>query len=656
MSKKNIKFKGGRLVNKSSFVWLIGLSVFLLGACAPQHLPSSSTMSNNQEGAVTNITKCKAPSKTKKIIVTDNSNSIKKSVHKLKVVAQKQKKLSKETKNIALNYSKAQKICAIPANDTEVQSKPINFNSVKQLSKTQKNKEQALLDNALDYCQLAQDLWQRGDLDKAIEALDQAYSLILKVHTDDDPQLIQQKDDIRFMISKRVLEIHASRCTAVLGNHNAIPLTMNKYVEQEIKRFQGPEKRFFIEAYKRSGLYRPMIVKLLKQAGLPTELSWLPLIESGFKVRAMSHARALGLWQFIPSTGYKFGLTRNTWIDERMDPVKSTKAAIAYLNELHQIFGDWTTVLAAYNCGEGAVLRVIRSQRVSYLDNFWDLYDKLPQETAQYVPKFLAVLQILKNPKKYGFNLGDPNPPLQFDVVNIDKQVSLRSIAKALHVPFKTLCKLNPELRYQVTPPDNYQLKVPKGDGKILIAKLGKIPAWSPPMCQFVWHRVEPGETLSLLALRFHTTIRAIALANHLRRTDLIRVGEKLRIPLGRRRYPSLMYLAHIKKTSTYVVKKGDSLWLIAKRFGTTIRTLMAINHLSSPRLHVGQVLIIKAHPHRHIHIRVREARHTYYVKPGDSLSAIAKRKGIPLVKLLRANKIDKNTTIHPGEVLVLPE
>jgi len=652
MNEKNIKFKGGRFVNKSSLVWLICLSVFWLGACAPQHLPSSSTNVSNKQKDV--LIEYKTQVKNKKIIPT--SNSVKKSVNKIEAVTQNSNKVIKEAKSGSLNCNKEHKICIVPANDTEAKSKPVNFNSVKQLSKIQKNKEQALLDNALDYCQLAQDLWQRGDLDKAIEALDQAYSLILKVNTDDDPQLIQQKDDIRFMISKRVLEIHASRCTAVLGNHNAIPLTMNKYVEQEIKRFQGPERRFFIEAYKRSGLYRPMIVKLLKQAGLPTELSWLPLIESGFKVRAMSHARALGLWQFIPSTGYKFGLTRNTWIDERMDPVKSTKAAIAYLNELHQIFGDWTTVLAAYNCGEGAVLRVIRSQRVSYLDNFWDLYDKLPQETAQYVPKFLAVLQILKHPKKYGFDLGDPDPPLQFDVVNIDKQVSLRSIAKALSVPFKTLCKLNPELRYQVTPPDSYQLRVPKGDGKILMAKLDNIPEWSPPMCQFVWHRVEPGETLSLLALRFHTTIRAIALANHLRRTDLIRVGQKLRIPLGRRRYPSLMYLAHLKKTSTYVVKKGDSLWLIAKRFGTTIRTLMAINHLNSPRLHVGQVLIIKPHPNRHIHIRVREAKHTYYVRPGDSLSAIARRKGIPLVKLLRANKIDKNTTIHPGEVLVLPE
>ena len=245
-------------------------------------------------------------------------------------------------------------------------------------------KIQTDLDEALELCEVSQVYWQEGELENAVEALDRAYALILNVNTSNRPKLIQQKEDLRFMISKRILEIYASRNIVVNGNHNAIPIVINRHVQAEIDLFtKGRERRFFIESYRRSGRYRDKIVNALKAAGLPEELSWIPLIESGFKVNALSRARALGLWQFIPSTGYKFGLQRNKFIDQRMDPEKSTRAAIEYLKELHRIFGDWSTVLAAYNCGEGRVLKVIRSQNVNYLDNFWDLYERLPRETAR---------------------------------------------------------------------------------------------------------------------------------------------------------------------------------------------------------------------------------------------------------------------------------
>jgi len=218
------------------------------------------------------------------------------------------------------------------------------------------DKKQNLLDTALDFYQASQELWSRGELEEAIDALDEAYSLILNVNSDSDPAMIQEKENLRILISRRLIEIYASRYTAVNGNHKAIPLTMNEHVEYEIKQFQTVERNFFINSYKRSGRYIDKIVKELNEAGLPEELAWLPLVESGFNVSALSPARALGLWQFIPSTGYKFGLKRDDWIDERLDPEKSTKAAIAYLQELHRMFGDWTTVLAAYNSGEENVL------------------------------------------------------------------------------------------------------------------------------------------------------------------------------------------------------------------------------------------------------------------------------------------------------------
>lgn len=459
---------------------------------------------------------------------------------------------------------------------------------------------QRMLDTALELCKSAQDLWEEGKLSDALNALDDAYSLILKVDPDSRPELIQQKEDLRYLIAKRIMEIHASRFTVANGLHTEIPLVLNKDVMDEIKRFQGPERKFFLAAYKRSGRYRSMIVEALRDNGLPEELSWLPLIESGFKVRALSRARALGLWQFIASTGYKYGLNRNTWVDERLDPEKSTKAAIAYLIELHKIFGDWMTVLAAYNCGEGTVLRVIRQQRINYLDHFWDLYEMLPRETARYVPRFIATLLIVKEPEKYGFQLGEPDPPLAFEKVELDKQVHLEQIARAIGVSKERLTELNPELRYKITPPGKYAIRVPLGKKEVLLARLDEIESWTLPQKAYVYHRVRRGETLSSIALKYGTRVRDIVLANRLRHRNLIRVGQRLKIPLRSRALSSpsphrRAYLASATRGSAkrYIVKKGDSLWLIAKKFNTTVATIKRYNGLRSNCLSVGQVLKI---------------------------------------------------------------
>jgi membrane-bound lytic murein transglycosylase D len=513
--------------------------------------------------------------------------------------------------------------------------------------------EQDLLDAALDYCKASQEFWVEGYLNKAIDALDQAYELILKVDPGNDPEFIQQKEDLRFMISKRILEIHASRYTAVNGNHKAIPLIMNSHVKDEIQSFQGRERKFFIESYKRSGEYRDEIVKALKEAGLPEDLSWLPLIESGFKVKALSRARALGLWQFIPSTGYKFGLNRDTWIDERLDPAKSTAAAISYLQELHQIFGDWTTVLAAYNCGEGTVLRKIRRQKINYLDNFWDLYEKLPRETARYVPRFLATLYIIKEPEKYGITLGEPDKPIPYEVITIDKQVHLKTIAGKLGIPAKDLTAINPELRYNVTPGTPYAIKVPLGKGEILLAKIADIPEWSPPKRAYVYHKVRKGETLSLIALKYHTSVRNIVWANNIRKKHFIQTGQRLKIPVAGRRAPKLL----AKRAATlhdgkYIVRKGDSLWLIAKNFNTTTKELCRLNNLSSTRLHVGQEL--KIAKVKSLTKSKSEKKVTYRIKRGDNPSKIARKHRISLSQLLRINDLDIGCKIYPGQVLVV--
>jgi len=515
-------------------------------------------------------------------------------------------------------------------------------------------KIQTHLDEALELCEESQQYWQQGELENALEALDRAYALILSVDTSNRPKLIQQKEDLRFMISKRILEIYASRNIVVNGNHNAIPITINRHVQAEINLFTtGRERRFFIESYRRSGLYRDKIVRALKAAGLPEELSWIPLIESGYKVNALSRARALGLWQFIPSTGYKFGLQRNKFIDERMDPEKSTRAAIEYLKELHRIFGDWATVLAAYNCGEGRVLRVIRGQNVNYLDNFWDLYERLPRETARYVPRFLATLHILNNPETYGLDMVTVDPPMEYETVAVSKQVHLRNVAKSIGVDEKALKDLNPELRYRILPGDNYRLRIPPGNSDLLMAKIDQIPVSHPPQRAYVYHRVRNGETLSVIARKYRTSVRSIMRANNMRRSNYIVAGKRLKIP--RRGYmqskPRTVQKPLNGQALNHIVRKGDSLFTIAKRYGTTIKKIQKLNNLTTTTLHKGQTLIIfpgKSEP------PAVNGLATYKVRRGDSPFLIARRHQMPLDRLLYLNRLYPGSKIYPGQKLYI--
>lgn len=551
--------------------------------------------------------------------------------------------------------------------------------------KVQKEQEREkgsdIMEEALVLLNESRSYWIKGDLENALDLLDQAYALLLD--TNGDPDISRQKDDLRLLISKQLLAIYSSKHTATSGKQSEIPHIINADIEKEIRLFQTIEKDFFIQSYKRSAFYRPIIVRELKKAGLPEELSWLPLVESGFKVHALSRARALGLWQFIPSTGYKYGLNRDEWIDERLDLEKSTRAAIDYLKELHGMFGDWLTVLAAYNCGEGRVLKVISRQHINYFDRFWDLYHQLPYETARYVPRFLATLHIIREPKKYGIDLqagAEKQSPYTYETVKINKSMRLKDIAEHLGISEETIVSFNAELRQKITPDKEYAFKVPSELAGKFAAIVDDIPKCEKPRQVFITYRAKRAESVVSIARRYRTSVSAIMDYNHISGRKKVKAGQRLIIPVNASRYakvkeskrPDTDKIQASAHSIKYKVKKGDTLTSLAKRYDTTVDEIKRLNNFKKQTtLKPGQVIILSKRE-----VKQQESNQdkaipkkggkkgkesttsagpkTYTVKKGDSLEGIAKKNGVSLTKILEINNLTKDDSIHPGQVIVV--
>ena len=373
-----------------------------------------------------------------------------------------------------------------------------------------------------------------------------------------------------------------------------IPVVVNDNVLRMLNYYQTRGRKFMEEGIRRSGRYMPLFRQIFEEEGVPQSMIYMAHVESHFKPSAYSRAGARGIWQFMVATGRGYGLKRDWWIDERADIPKSTRAAARHLKDLYQELSDWNLVMASYNAG---IRRILRNQKRYGPIDYWTMVKRrlLPRETRNFVPSILAAMIVYQNPELYGFNV-KPDDPIEFETVGVSDQVALEVIGAEINVPVGELMALNPELRRGITPFDHaeYELKVPLGKGDLLIERLAALPA--EKKAQFLHHKVQRGQTLSVIARRYSSSIQAIAQVNRIRNIHRLREGQDLMIPLSGTFSGVGFVPASRQRPDNYVVRRGDSLSRIASMYGVTIKDLLRWNNLkASGIIYPGQTIRVLA-------------------------------------------------------------
>jgi membrane-bound lytic murein transglycosylase D len=354
------------------------------------------------------------------------------------------------------------------------------------------------------------------------------------------------------------------------------PIVITPPVEALIDYFVDKERDRFGTWIARSGRYLPLIRQVFREHGLPEELAYTAMIESGFSPRAVSRVGAKGMWQFMEATGRRYGLVVNRWVDERLDPVKSTIAAARYLADLYGMFGHWFLAQAGYNAGEARVARAIKRANTS---DFWALSQTrhLPEETKLFVPQILAAAVITREPARYGFDV-TLEDPLAFDEVPLRRALDLDTIARLAEVSVEAIRDLNPALLARITPPfGTYALRLPVGVGARFEAALQEAPPSSLPSWKV--HRVARNQSLAEVARMYRLTPTRLAELNHLR-GGLLRGVRELVVPAVSRPVPVKVAPATTADARVVVVRRGDTLSTIAARHRTTVRVLAQLNGL----------------------------------------------------------------------------
>jgi len=454
-----------------------------------------------------------------------------------------------------------------------------------------------------------------------------------------------------------------------------VPVVWNERVRRATLFFMRTRRGNFERWLTRAGYYLPIMEQMFADSSLPKDLAYLPIIESAFNPHAYSRAHAAGIWQFIPATGRAHGLRQNYWIDERRDPLKSTDAAIRYLGNLYNQFGDWHLALAAYNGGRNRVARLLKRENVT---SYWDL-TTLPRETHNYVPLYLATLIIARNPDVFDFTFPSSvihNP----DIVIVNSCIKLSTIAEGISVPLDTIRRLNPHILHWSTPPDmkNVNIYLPKGKGEEFEAFYKDLP--DEKKTRFYRYQIQSGDNLVAIARRFRVPVDALREINNMRNNN-ITAGRFLIIPIPVNEAVPAALTAVLNnenpgrpippnsKEIIYQVKPGDNISRIARLFGVTVRDIQSWNNMSaSQHLRAGQRLTIYQ-PQRGQAANRQAApsappsaprepgsQHSgkHLVKQGESLYSISRELGISVNELASVNGLDpRRPLIFPGDVLV---
>jgi membrane-bound lytic murein transglycosylase D len=364
-----------------------------------------------------------------------------------------------------------------------------------------------------------------------------------------------------------------------------LPLVINDQVAGYIGYFANSPSfhAHMLRSMERAGKYKEMMQKMLAEQGVPQDLIYLAVAESGFQPQALNpKSGAGGMWQFMPTGAY--GLVRNGWVDERFDPEKSSRAYAKYMKFLYNQMGDWYLAMAAYDWGAGNVQRAV--MRTGYAD-FWELYRRnaLPTETKNYVPQILAAIIMAKNPQKYGLDKMVPDPAVVSDTVTVDYAVDLRLVADVTDASVQEIVALNPSLLRMSTPTDmDFDLHLPVGTRDVYLDRMKEIPEDKRTSWRF--HTVKPGESLEAIAGNLHSRAAEIAQTNGIDIGDTVEPGDELVIPVANAS-------AGIGHPQHYTTRRGDTLVTVADRFNVSTEDLRKWNHLSSSALSAGHTLAV---------------------------------------------------------------
>lgn len=433
-----------------------------------------------------------------------------------------------------------------------------------------------------------------------------------------------------------------------------LPIPNHPSIENWVKRFAEEKHRSFQTQLMRANNYTVPAHEVFEQRGLPKDLIFVALVESGFSPKARSHAKAVGMWQFIPTTGKRFGLEQNRWIDERCHPLKAARAAADYLSFLFDTFGSWPLALAAYNAGEKAVQGALDQ---SGRKTFWELAENgyLPAETRDYVPKVFAAVKIIRNPRDYGFYFDPGHYAPRHETVPIPGNVKLSWIEKQIGVPETSLQDCNPELCRPVTPPcSNYELCVPIGKGDEVLAAVAKLPwqaeeaprkATANKSDSVASYKVKPGDSWSGLAAKHRCSAQALAALNSTNPARPLKAGQTLKVPAGK----SAQALAALNSTNpARPLKTGQTSKVPAGKSSKAVaaaQTKDSKGKLVTLAKGNGKASDSRLKPHQPM---------SYPVRKGDTLSSIADRYHIPLKTLCAQNKVSANQKLVPGDRLTI--